>query len=288
MIADASGPVAGANEREGEHCSLKKAPMPTENREPTVSVIIPCYNEAKNLERGVLDEVHAYLVAQAFPWEVIIVDDESTDQSRALVEAAIAGKEHFALHDIPHGGKPAAIWAGIQQARGEAVLFTDMDQSTPIHELGKLLPWYEADFDVVIGSRQTVREGTSLLRKVGSFVFLNLRRLILLPDIEDTQCGFKLCRRQVALETFPHLEFLRTQERPTGWKVTAFDVEFLYLVERAGYRIKEVRVRWRNRDESDTKGQQGDLARYVQESLNMAREVTRVKVNQIRGHYDAI
>jgi dolichyl-phosphate beta-glucosyltransferase len=259
-----------------------------EKVQPIISVIIPCYNEARNLERGVLDEVHGYLAGRPFPWEVVIVNDESTDHSQSLIERAIEDKEHFALVNIPHGGKPAAIWAGIQQARGEAVLFVDMDQSTPIHELDALMPWYRAGFDVVIGSRQAVREGTSLLRKIGSLVFLSLRRLVVLREINDTQCGFKLCRRQVALEIFPHLEFLRQVERPTGWKVTAFDVEFLYLVSRAGYRIQEVLVQWRNRDESDTKGQQGDLARYVQESVNMAREVTKVKLNQFRGFYDAI
>jgi hypothetical protein len=88
------------------------------------------------------------------------------------------------------------------------------------------------------------------------------------------------------LEIFPHLEFLRKEEKPTGWKVTAFDVEFLYLVERSGYQIKEVLVSWRNRDQSDTKSQQGELARYFNESINMAQEVTRVKLNQIRGFYD--
>jgi dolichyl-phosphate beta-glucosyltransferase len=259
-----------------------------ERQAPTLSVVIPCYNEARNLERGVLDEVHHYLRGLDLPWEVVIVNDESTDESRSLVQQAIEDKEHFSLCDIPHGGKPAAVWEGIQQARGEMVLLTDMDQSTPIHELDKLLPWYEQGFEVVIGSRQAIREGSSPVRKMGSVVFLTLRRLFLLPDIVDTQCGFKLCRRQVALETFPHLEFLRQQERPTGWKVTAFDVEFLYLVERAGYRIKEVLVQWRNRDESDTKSQQSELGRYLHESLNMAREVTRVKINQLRGLYDQL
>ena len=262
--------------------------MQTENQQPAISVIIPCYNEAKNLERGVLDEVHGYLSGQAFSWEVIIVDDESTDDSRKLVEQAIQGKDPFSLCDIPHGGKPAAIWEGIRRARGEAVLLTDMDQSAPIQELDKLLPWYQQGIDVVIGSRQTGREGSSLVRKLGSFVFLTLRRLVLLPDIQDTQCGFKLCRRQVALEVFPHLEFLKQAERPTGWKVTAFDVEFLYLVDRAGYGIKEILVRWRNRDESVTKSQQGELARYIHESVNMAREVSRVKLNPLRGLYEDI
>jgi dolichyl-phosphate beta-glucosyltransferase len=260
--------------------------MPADRQEPIISVIIPCYNEARNLERGVLDEVYGYLAGQALPWEVVIVNDESTDSSKSLIQRAIQSRPDFSLHDIPHGGKPAAIWAGIQRARGEMILFTDMDQSTPIHELDKLLPWYREGFDVVIGSRQATREGSSLVRKIGSLVFLTLRRRALLPGIIDTQCGFKLCRRQVALEIFPHLEFLRQQQRPTGWKVTAFDVEFLYLVDRLGYRIKEVLVSWKNRDQSDTKGQQGEMARYIHESINMAREVTRVKLNHIRGFYE--
>jgi glycosyltransferase involved in cell wall biosynthesis len=259
-----------------------------EGTQPRISVIIPCYNEEKNLERGVLEEVRAYLAKQSFPWEVVVVNDESTDNSKSLVGRFVEGQENFSLVDIPHGGKPAAVWAGIQRARGELVLFTDMDQSTPIGELDKLLPWYKEGWDVVIGSRSTVRAGSSLLRKVGSFVFLSLRRLFLLPDIEDTQCGFKLCRCQVALELFPHLEFLRRGEKPEGWQVTAFDVEFLYLVERAGYRTKEVEVLWSNRDESDTKSQSGDFSRYVTESLQMGQEVLRVKLNQIRGLYDDV
>ena len=256
--------------------------------QPFVSVIIPCYNEGKNLERGVLEEVAQYLVMQTFPWEVIVVDDESTDNSRHLVEQSIQNKDGFALVNISHGGKPAALWAGIQSAGGEVLLFTDMDQSTPISELGKLLPWHAKGFDVVIGSRNITREGSSLIRKVGSFVFLSLRRVFLLRDIVDTQCGFKLCRRQVALEIFPHLEFLRHEEQPAGWKVTAYDVEFLHLVEKAGYKIKEVEVLWSNRDESDTKSQGGDMARYLAESMQMAQEVTRVKRNQIKGLYDEI
>ncbi len=262
--------------------------MAIDRQQPVLSVIFPCYNEQKNLERGVLDEVTQYLAGQALPWEVIIVNDESTDASKSLIERFIEGKTGFYLFNIPHGGKPAAVWEGIQQARGEMVLFSDMDQSTPLRELDKLLPWYQQGFDAVIGSRQTTREGSSLLRKAGSVVFLTLRRLFLLPGIMDTQCGFKLCRREVLLRVFPHLEFLRQQEKPTGWKVTAFDVEFLYLVDRAGYRIREVLVSWRNRDESDTKSQQGELARYIHESINMAREVSRVKLNQLRGVYDEI
>jgi dolichyl-phosphate beta-glucosyltransferase len=264
-----------------------QAAMVTEKK-LTISVVIPCYNEEKNLKRGVLDDVTQYLKGQAFPWEVVIVNDESTDNSKSLIERFIQGKENLSLLDIPHGGKPAAIWAGIQRAAGEVVLLADMDQSTPMGELSKLVPWYEEGFDVVIGSRKTIREGSSPLRKVGSLMFLTLRRLFLLRNIIDTQCGFKLCRREVALGVFPHLEFLKQREKPTGWKVTAYDVEFLYLVDKAGYRIKEVLVDWKNRDESDTKSQEGDLSRYLHESINMAKEIIRVKLNLLRGVYDGI
>jgi dolichyl-phosphate beta-glucosyltransferase len=236
----------------------------------------------------VLNEVVQYLAQQSYPWEVIVVNDESTDNSRMLIERFVENQETFSLFDIPHGGKPAAVWAGIQKARGEIVLFTDMDQSTPIGELSQLLPWYEKGFDVVIGSRGTTREGFSIIRRTGSVAFRALRRLFLLRNISDTQCGFKSCRREAALNVFPRLQFFKQADKPTGWKVSAYDVELLYLLEKSGYSIKEVQVSWQNRDESDTKGQTGELARYLKESIEMAKEVARVKINQLKGLYDDV
>ncbi len=260
--------------------------MPSQKTTPDISIVIPCYNEQKNLESGVLDEVYRFLVAQDYAWEVIIVNDESNDDSRRLIQCFIADKPCFNLYDIPHGGKPAAVWAGIQQAAGNIVLFTDMDQSTPIAELDKLLPWYAQGYDVVIGSRGTGRAGFSIVRKLGSLMFRALRQIFLLRGISDTQCGFKSCRREVALRVFPHLQFFQQAERPTGWKVSAYDVELLYLMEKAGYRIAEVEVRWWNRDQSVTKAQTGELQRYIKESVEMAREVARVKLNERKGLYD--
>ncbi len=259
-----------------------------QTEKPYLSVIIPCYNEEKNLERGALDEVYQYLAARDYSWEVIIINDESTDNSRNLIERFTKGKQGFSLFDIPHGGKPAAVWTGIQKARGEVVLFTDMDQSTPIGELSELLPWYEAGFDVVIGSRGITREGFSIIRRIGSVIFRTMRRSFLLRDISDTQCGFKSCRREAALRVFPHLQFFKQKDRPAGWKVSAYDVELLYLFEKAGYPIKEVEVRWQNRDESDTKDQTGELARYFKESIEMAKEIVRVELNQLGGLYEKI
>jgi len=259
--------------------------MATELQAPYLTVVIPCYNEARNLETGVLNEVADYLAQQPYSWEAIIVNDESTDTSKQLVAAFIAGRPRFSLVNIPHGGKPAAVWAGIQQARGELVLFTDMDQSTPIGELSKLLPWYAQGYQVVIGSRGSERVGFSILRKLGSLVFRTARGLFLLRGINDTQCGFKSCRREAALAVFPKLQFFKQADRPKGWKVSAYDVELLYLFEKAGFTIKEVEVEWRNRDVSNTKGREGEFSRYVRESIDMAREVYRVKRNEARGVY---
>ena len=139
---------------------------------------------------------------------------------------------------------------------------------------------------MVIGSRGMTREGFSIIRKAGSVVFRALRGIFLLHDIADTQCGFKLCRRQVALDIFPRLEFFRIKDKPSGWKVTAYDVELLFLVEKAGYKIKEVVVSWSNRDQSDTKSQSSELGRYVNESVDMAKQVMRVKLNDFRGLYE--
>ena len=127
------------------------------------------------------------------------------------------------------------------------------------------------------------------MRKLGSFVFRTLRSLFLLRGINDTQCGFKTCRREAALDVFPKLQFFKQESRPTGWKVSAYDVELLHLFEKAGYTIKEVEVVWLNRDVSDTKSQQSDLARYLHESMDMAREVYRVKRNETpRGMYEVV
>lgn len=262
--------------------------MSIQHPKPTLSVIIPCYNEEKNLAKGMLNEVLRYLSVQHYDWEVIIVNDGSTDNSRALIHDIIQGNVSFTVIDIPHSGKPWAIWSGIQEAKGEILLLTDMDQSTPIEELGHLLPWFDKGFDVVIGSRGTMRQGFSVIRKIGSLIFKQLRRVFLLQNINDTQCGFKACRREAALGIFPHLQYFKQEKKPHGWKVSAYDVELLYLLEKAGYSIKEVVVAWCDRDQSDTKCHQGNLIRYMNESVEMAYEVLRVKLNQTRGLYDKI
>jgi len=159
-------------------------------------------------------------------------------------------------------------------------LFTDMDQSAPIEELLKLTPFF-IDFEVVMGSRGMARENFSLIRKIGSNVFRLFRKSLMLRKINDTQCGFKAFRSDVARHIFPMLQFFKKEKVVKGWKVTSFDVELLFLAEKSGYKIKEVPVIWKDRDIA-----KGKKKSYLKESKEMLLQILRVKLNDIRGLYN--
>lgn len=247
-----------------------------------LSIVIPCYNEEANLRRGVLKQVHDYLKKKNFSWEVIVSGDGSTDNSEELVKKQIKDFKGFRLLINTHGGKPSALSHGLKAAKGEWVLFTDMDQSTPIEELDKLLP-YTDDYCTVIGSRGLNRKNFSIYRRLGSIIFLTFRRVMLLPEIKDTQCGFKLFKRKELSIAFPELEFFKRSERTTGWKVTSYDVELLHILKKNGCSIKEVEVAWHDRDVSEGKG--SGVGRYIRESQEMLRQILRVKLNDMKGMY---
>ncbi len=249
-----------------------------------LSIVIPCYNEENNLKSGVLDQVHDFLITQKFDWEVIICNDESTDNSLKLAKEFVSKHKGFQVLDLPHGGKPSAVWGGIQKAKYPIVLFTDMDQSTPLKELLKLLPYFEKDYDVVIGSRGVVRQGASIVRKLMAKTFLLFRRIVILPKIIDTQCGFKAFKTELAKKIFPELQFFKDKSDKKGWRVSAFDVELLFMAQKWGYKIKEVPVLWQDEDLSTTKGD--DSLRFKKESKQMIQEIIRVKRNDLNGLYD--
>jgi dolichyl-phosphate beta-glucosyltransferase len=243
-----------------------------------LSIVIPCYNEVENIQYGVLNEVFSYLNTVGFQWELLIADDGSIDGSKELVKQLVAGQSNAFLLENGHGGKPAAILAGIQKARGEYLLFTDMDQSTPLIELDKLIPYFHG-FDVIIGSRQE-RKNFPFYRKLGSALFRLIRRALILKEIKDTQCGFKVIRTKLARQLFPQLQFFQKQTAVVGWKVTAFDVELLYLAKKNGNLIKEVAVDWEDRDRTG-----GKEKSYFKESSEMLTQVLKVKYNDLRGLY---
>jgi dolichyl-phosphate beta-glucosyltransferase len=248
-----------------------------------LSVVIPSYNEEANLKRGVLKEVYDYLKTKNFSWEVIVSDDGSTDDSKKIVDAQIKDFKNFRLLSNIHGGKPSALLYGIKSARGRYILIADMDQSTPINQLDKLLPFIKKGYDVVIGSRGVVRKNFPLYRKLGAMIFMSVRRLLILPEISDTQCGFKLFEARALKNAFPKLEFFKREKVASGWKVTSFDVELLHLLKKGSSRIKEVKVLWDDKDVSKGKG--GGLVRYIRESQEMFSQILRIKLNELRGLY---
>lgn len=248
---------------------------------PLVTVLIPNYNEIENVKRGVLNDIIAYLKTQPFTWEILISDDGSTDSSVLVIKEFTDHHKNIRIIYNQHAGKPFALRAGIREAKGDFILLTDMDQSTPISELDKLLPWTTKGFDVVIGSRGAKRADTTMFRQLASIMFLLIRRLILLPEIHDTQCGFKLLETKLANQIFSHMRLFGRANNAVGWKVTAYDVELLHLAKKMGAKLKEVRVVWKNEDTS-----LGKSRNFFKESVEMLFEILRVRVNDMLGKYD--
>lgn len=248
---------------------------------PLVSVLIPNYNEIENVKRGVLSDILTYLKKQSYSSEIIVSDDGSTDSSILLIKEFAAKHKELKIIYNQHAGKPYALRSGIKQAKGRYVLLTDMDQSTPISELAKLLPWTDKGFSVVIGGRGAKRTDATLFRQLASIIFLLVRRLILLPEIQDTQCGFKLIETKLAQEIFLRMRLFGRVNNAVGWRVTAYDVELLHVAKKLGAKIKEVRVVWKNEDTT-----LGKSRNFVKESLEMLLEIMRVRVNDMLGKYE--
>jgi len=212
-----------------------------------LSVVIPSYNEMGNLQKGILNKVKNYLDKQTYDYEVIVVDDGSNDGSREFVKRFIDEEKEFRLIENSHSGKAGAVTTGVLSAKGDCVLFTDMDQATPIEELEKLMPFAEKGFDVVIGSRSSNRKGAPFTRKVMAKSMMVLRSAIVgLPEISDTQCGFKLFSKKAATDIFEKIKEIHHGFHAIhGSSVTAgFDIELLFIAKKIGYKIKEVPVDW--------------------------------------------
>lgn len=242
-----------------------------------LSVIIPAYNEAENLHSGALDSVFEYFKNQKYPYEVLIVDDGSTDQTVKLVEDIIKNKPGFKLVKNPHGGKAITVMSGLLSSSGEVALFTDMDQATPINQIEKFFPKFEQGFDIVIGSRHG-REGAPAIRKLMGWGFSVLRKLFLGLPFNDTQCGFKAFNRKSVDLIFPELLESWKKIRASGAAVNAgFDVETLFIAQKKGLKIAEVLVDWRHVGT--------ERVQAVRDSLEALKDMVRIKINDIQGIY---
>lgn len=246
---------------------------------PYLSVIIPCFNEETNIRLGSLDKVTRYLERQRFSWEVIVVDDGSSDQSPILLDAFAKANTGFTILHNVHLGKAGTVIAGMLHAKGDIVLFSDLDQATPMSELTKLLPFFEKGYDVVIGSRNRDRQGAPLSRVIMARGFMLLRSLILgLRGITDTQCGFKAFKREVSTKIFQKLALYNTSLEVDGPMVTAgFDIEVLFLAKKFGYSIKEVPVEWHYVETRRVNPMKDSIRGFI--------DIVRIRINALRGRY---
>lgn len=233
---------------------------------PVVSVVIPAYNEELRLPEF-LDSVEEYMESRDFSMEVVVVDDGSRDNTAGLVEERSARDPRIRLiRQVPNQGKGAAVRRGVLEARGRYVLFADADGATPIAELDRFRAAMGENIEIVIGSRKVTahdverkREG---VREMMGSAFYTTVNLLAVPGIRDTQCGFKMFRRDVARRLFSW-----TAEK--GW---AFDVEVLYLAQRVGYAIREVAVNWH--------AVEGSKVSPVKDSIKMFLAVFRIRARQ--------
>lgn len=247
-------------------------------KKPFLSIVIPAYNEEKNLKRGVLGSVYDYLSKQKYLWEVLVVDDGSVDNTKQHVTEFIKKHKGFTLMAEPHRGKGGSVISGVLKSRGEIILFTDMDQSTPIDQLDKFMKKFEKGYDVVIGSRSG-RPGQPLIRKIMAYGWIILRTLILRLPFKDTQCGFKAFRKNAADNVFGRLEVFSEKKKAGGASVTAgFDLEILYVARKMGYKIAEVPVEWYEY------GHRKEVS-PLKDSWEGLNDLIRVRINAIAGKY---
>lgn len=212
--------------------------------EPELSIVIPSFNEERRLPLT-LDRITAFLEQAGSDYEIVVVDDGSSDTTAELVKAAAAANRRISL--LGYGanlGKGRAVAFGALRARGRLVLFTDADLSTPIEELASLSAHIRQGAAIAIGSRGLPESHLAVRQpwwreRIGRLMNQIIRRLSGLP-FSDTQCGFKLFTREAAQTIF-------SQTTVQGWM---FDVEVLLLARKLNFRVDEVPVRWLNSGES--------------------------------------
>jgi dolichyl-phosphate beta-glucosyltransferase len=231
---------------------------------PEVSLIIPAYNEEKRIGPS-LHEVVQFMSTYAQPMEVLIVDDGSRDTTASVVQSFIDSPEGGARFQyLQYGsnrGKGYAVAEGLRHGTGKYLVFTDTDLSAPIDQLPRLIEGLEAGADIAIASRRLPQSevvGLPFSRHVMGSLFARLSRLVVLPGISDTQCGFKAYRREAARK-------LVEAQKIDGY---TFDVEHLVLARQFGMKVVEVPVRWVFSEGSQIHG--------IRDSIRMFRDLLTI------------
>lgn len=234
-------------------------------------MVVPVYNETKRMGKR-LPDLLDFLHTQDYSYEIVVVDDGSTDGTAELARQMLGGEECARVLPQPRNrGKGHAVKVGMLAAEGRYVLFTDADLSTPPTELDKFWSCFEEGYDVVIGSRKMpganiVKHQPRWRESLGK-VFTWLTNHIATKDISDVTCGFKCFRLEAAHKLFG-LSVI------DDW---SFDAEVLFLAQRFGYRIREVPVTWHD--------DPGSKVRLWKDAVNSLRGLLRIRLNSLRGKY---
>jgi glycosyltransferase involved in cell wall biosynthesis len=218
-----------------------------------------------------VEQIFSFLKEQSYPAEVLVVENGSKDRTFEIASEFAKHYPNLSVFQEKQKGKGNAVRLGMLKARGEYRFMCDADLSMPIAELKKFLPPALHDVDIAIASREVqgaVRYNEPYLRHLTGRVFNNLIRLLVLPGLQDTQCGFKCFRAQVAEDIFRY-------QTLTGW---SFDVEVLYIAQRKGYQVREVPIHWHFK--ADTK------ISILKDSWKMFLDLLTIRLNASRGLYD--
>ncbi len=236
------------------------------------SIILPAYNESSRIGPG-LQKALEFVREQHWNVEIIVVNDGSTDDTAEVVRSFMASAPELRLLENPgNRGKGYSVRNGMLNARGDILLFSDADFSSPIREALKLIAAIEQGADVAFGSRwllaETQTQRQSLLRQFVGRAYNMLLRLVLGLPYKDTQCGFKACTRHAA-------ELIFTRQQIEGW---GFDPELLFIARKFGLRMTEVAVEWANDDRSKIDP--------IVDGIKMFYELLTIRIFNLAGQYD--
>ena len=209
---------------------------------PFLSVIVPAYNEERRIG-PTLEKLVGYLTSRPFEWEVLVVDNGSDDATATVVESWASEVPQVRLESLPTAGKGLAVRHGMLRAEGKLRFMCDADMSMPVEHLDDFLARMGEGYDIVIGSRQTEgarRFDEPLVRHLMGRVFNRIVRVVAVGGFEDTQCGFKMFRGELADEIFP-------LQHATGF---GFDVEVLFIAKQRGASILEMPIDWHHEPSS--------------------------------------
>jgi glycosyltransferase involved in cell wall biosynthesis len=242
-----------------------------------LSIVIPAFNERENIRKGCLDEVWNYLSQQSYPWEVLLVDDKSEDNTLSLLKDFSKKHKNFKVFACPHRGKGGTVIFGMLKAQGDIILFTDLDQATPIREIQKLLPKFSQGFDIAIGVRKG-RKGAPIIRKLMAYGFTFLRFIILRLPYKDTQCGFKAFKKEAAKKIFEKMKIFSDKKARAGSHVTAgFDLEMLYIARKQRLKVAQIEVNWEHKET--------ERIDPIKDSLEGLKDLLTVRINAFLGKY---